>query len=430
MSTMASKVDAIVQAHIPIHGPGVAVAIIQHEHILHCQGYGLANLEWEQPITPATVFGIGSITKPFTATAILLLEQQGKLSLDDPIQRHLPDYPTHGEQITMQHLLTHTSGIPNFVTREGFWQQHAPLHKSFTELTALFQHLPLDFAPGTRYGYSNSAYCLLGKIIENLSGMSYGDFIQTQVFAPMGMTCSHYISHEPIIARRAGTYEKTETGYQHAPNVSATQTYSAGGLGSTLEDFIHWEAALREERLLDRATQERMYTPVQLVDGRTENYGLGWALNPYRRQHVVCHAGGIPGYSAFFGRFMDYDTTLIVLSNIGGFDGAGLARKLSHLVLDLPELVHNPITLDPTLPAKISGTYHRIYEAVQISPDAQTITLYGAQTYHLVPTERDSFYCAENEDIEISFEQADERGYQRVRIVEPFFWFTADKTER
>lgn len=208
----------------------------------------------------------------------------------------------------------------------------------------------------------------------------------------------------------------------------ATQTYSAGGLGSTLEDFIRWDAALRKERFLDCATQERMYTPVQLVDGRTENYGLGWALNPYRRQHVVCHAGGVPGYSAFYGRFLDYDTTFIVLSNIGGFDGAGLVRKLSHEVLDLPELVHTPMTLDPALPAKIGGTYQSIHGSVQISPDAQTITLSGSQTYHLVPTAKDCFYCAEDEDIEISFEQADECGYRRVRIVQPFFWFTADKT--
>lgn len=213
MSTRGDKINSIVQAHIPPQGPGVAVAIIQYGQVLHSRGYGLANLEWKQPITPDTVFGIGSITKPLTATAILLLEQQGKLSLDDLIQLHLPDYPTHGELITIHHLLTHTSGIPNFVTREGFWQQHAPLHKSFTELTALFQSLPLDFSPGTHYGYSNSAYCLLGKMIENLSGMSYGDFLQTQVFAPMGMTRSYFMNHETILARRAGAYAKTETGY-------------------------------------------------------------------------------------------------------------------------------------------------------------------------------------------------------------------------
>jgi CubicO group peptidase (beta-lactamase class C family) len=428
MASLASEIDTLVQEHIPTHGPGVAVAIIQHGRVLHCQGYGLANLEWEQPITPATVFGIGSITKPFTATAIMLLEQQGKLSLDDSIKQYLPDYPTHGASITLRHLLTHTSGIPNFVTRAGFWQQHAPLHKSFTELRALFQDLPLDFMPGTHYGYSNSAYCLLGKIIENLSEMSYGDFIRTQVFAPMGMLNSYAISHEHVITHRASPCEKTADGYEHASYISATQTYSAGSLGSTLEDLIRWDADLREEGLLDLATQKRMYTPLQLSDGRTENYGLGWAINPYRRQYVVCHAGGVPGYSAFFGRFMDHDTTFIILSNIGGFNCGELVRKLSHLVLDIPELIHNPIALDPTLPAKIRGTYSSIHGEVQVSSDAQTVTLYGATTHHLVPTDKNSFYCAENEDVEISFEQADEYGYQRVRVILPFFWFTADKS--
>jgi CubicO group peptidase (beta-lactamase class C family) len=154
------------------------------------QGYGMANLEWKQPVTPQTVFAVGSLTKPFTATAIMLLEKQGKLRLDDPIQKYLPDYPTSGYEITLWHLLTHTSGIPNFVTLPEFWEQHAATVKSVDEVIALFKDLPLDFELGTRYGYSNSGYVLLGCILERLLDTSYGESIKQLIFDPLGMTHS------------------------------------------------------------------------------------------------------------------------------------------------------------------------------------------------------------------------------------------------
>ncbi len=226
-----TKSDALLHTSIGSHEPGVAVALLKENSIVHCQGYGLANLEWEQPVTPHTVFGLGSLTKPFTATAIMLLEKQGKLGLDHPIQQYLPDYPTLSPYRDARHLLTHTSGIPNFVTQPEFWDKHAHVKNSADEIIALFKDLPFDFVPGTRYSYSNSGYVLLGHILEKLLDMSYAEVIQQLIFDPLGMTHSYYLSPEPIILFRASGYTHTEQGYQHARFLTAAAKHAAGGLG-------------------------------------------------------------------------------------------------------------------------------------------------------------------------------------------------------
>ncbi len=168
------------------------------------------------------------------------------------------------------------------------------------EVIAVFKDLPLEFEPGTRYSYSNSGYFLLGRILERLLQLSYRDVIQQRIFGPLAMTHSTCLDPEPIIPNRASGYDRAAGGYQHALYITATVMYAAGGLGSTLDDMLLWAGALREARLLDHHTQERMYTAVQLADGRAENYGFGWAFGHYRGHRAIWHAGGVPGYSTFF----------------------------------------------------------------------------------------------------------------------------------
>jgi CubicO group peptidase (beta-lactamase class C family) len=427
---LSTEIDALVQAQVGPHEPGVSVAVVKENHILHCQGYGLANLEWEQPVTPQTVFGIGSLTKPFTATAIMLLEKQGKLHLDDPIQTYLPNYADSGQPVTLMHLLTHTSGIPNFVTQPEFWEKHAAVKTSVEEVIALFQDLPFDFAPGTAYSYSNSGYVLLGYILEKLLDMSYGDAIRRLIFDPLGMTHSYYLQPEPIIPFRASGYTPTKDGFQHARFMTATTRFAAGGLASTIEDLLLWNTALREERLLDHMTQNRMYTPVQLVNGCHENYGLGWAIGHYRQHRFICHAGGIPGFSAFFGRFPEDDATIIVLSNHSFFNGSELARQIIQRVLDLPLPLHTPVVCTPEMKRKMIGTYSSIYGTAEIQEEGQSLYLKTGSKYALVPLNETSFYRANDEDTEVHFEQPDEQGnYTRLRVIQPFFWFTANRKE-
>ncbi len=427
----SSEIDTMIQAMIPAHEPGVAVAVLKAGQIIHCQGYGQANLEWDQPITPQTIFALGSTTKPFTATAIMLLEQQGKLHLDDPIQTYLPEYPTGEHQVTLRHLLTHTSGIPSVTRLPEFWAQHAYVETSVEKVITLFQDLPFDFAPGTGYSYNNSGYMLLGRILERLTEMPYAQVIQQHIFAPLGMTHSHYLEPEAIIPFRASGYEHTKQGYQHARDATPAVKYAAGNLGSTLEDLFLWDAALREERLLDHATQARMYTPLTLADGSTENYGLGWGVGQYRQHRYVCHSGGIPGFSAFFGRFPDEAVAIIVLSNRADFDGARLASKISQIVLALPPLARTPVALNPALLSKMIGTYKSGYGPVEVKEEAQTL-LYvtGEATHPLLPMSETSLSFADDEETEIRFEKPNEHGSYRVlRMSEPFYWMRAERVE-
>jgi CubicO group peptidase (beta-lactamase class C family) len=265
-------IDALVKEHIDPQGPGAAVAVIVGTQVAYCKGHGLASLETDEAIGPHTVFCIGSITKPFTASAIMLLEQQGKLALGDPITAHLPDYPETGRHISIAHLLTHTSGIQNYVPLDGLWEKIAARDLSPGELSALTEDLPLLFEPGTRYSYSNSNYCLLGRIIERISGMSYGEFVRAHIFDPLRMHRSYYLGNGLSIPHRAEGYELEEEGYRPPPYVSLTIPYAAGSLGSTLEDLIRWDAALWDGGWLPWTAQRRMYTPVTLASCRTENY--------------------------------------------------------------------------------------------------------------------------------------------------------------
>lgn len=427
---ISTEIDALIHAQIGSHEPGVAIALLKDNQLIHCQGYGLANLEWEQPVTPHTVFGLGSLTKPFTATAIMLLEKQGKLQLDKPIQQYLPDYPTSQYTVTLTHLLTHTSGIPNFVTHPEFWEKHAAVKNSTDEIIELFKDLPFDFEPGTKYSYSNSGYVLLGHILERLLDKSYAEAIQQLIFDPLGMLHSYYLSPEPIIPYRASGYTSTQEGFQNARFMTVAAKHAAAGLGSTLEDLLLWNAALCEERLLDRQTQDRMYTPVQLVDGDKENYGLGWGIGQYRQHPFICHAGGVPGFSTFFGRFPEDNITIIILSNRGGFDASGLARQVSNLILDLPSPLRTPVACSPEMKRKVIGTYSSVFGTVDVKEEEQTLYLDGQSEYALVPMNETSFYRADDENTEVHFEKLNKQGnYTRLRVIQPFFWFTAERIE-
>lgn len=419
--------DHIIQERIPPDGPGAAVAVIRDGQVIHSAGYGMASLEWDQPISTDTVFGIGSTTKPFTATAIMLLERDGLLSTAAPITDYLPDYDTHGATITITHLLTHTSGIPNFITRPGFWERVAPLDHDHLQLRARFEPLPLDFAPGERYSYSNSGYCLLGMVIERVAGMPYSDFIRERIFEPLGMASSGYLSRNRVIPHLATGYEMEWRVAGFRPYVSETLVYSAGAIHSTVEDLARWDAALRDARLLDRETLARMERPLTLNDGRREGYGLGWGLSRFRGRPVVHHAGGVPGYSAFLGRFVEDNLTIIILSNWGLFDAAGLlARPIASLLLDLPEppAPEQPPEIEASALARMAGSYvNGIGDIVEFMVEGEGLRATGELTAKLLPLTPTTFRAAHDPDITVSFEDETTTGYSRATVVVPFYWY-------
>ena len=422
------SLDRIVEERIPRDGPGAAVAVIQDGQVIHSAGYGMASLEWSQPISPNTVFGIGSTTKPFTATAIMLLERDRLLSTAAPITDYLPDYNTHGATITLTHLLTHTSGIPNFITRPGFWERVAPLDHDHTQLRALFEPLPLDFAPGERYSYSNSGYCLLGMVIERVAGMPYQDFIRERIFEPLGMASSGYLSGDHIIPRLASGYRFQDGAAFYPHRVSPSLVYAAGAIHSTIEDLARWDAALSDARLLDLETLARMEQPLTLNDGRREGYGLGWGLSRFRGRPVAHHAGGVPGYSAFLGRFIEDNLTIIILSNWGLFDAAGLlARPIASLLLELPQPLapQHPPDLEASALARMSGSYvNGIGDVVEVTVEGGHLRATGELTADLVPVSDTTFRAAHDADITVSFEDMTASGFTRAKIVVPFYWYT------
>lgn len=330
---MISAIDAIVETSIDSTGPGIAVAVAQDGNCLHCKGYGFANLEWSNPVTTDTVFRLASLTKPFTATAVLLLEQEGRLRLSDPIARYVPDAPEDWHAITIEHLLTHTSGLKDYKNLDGFIRIWSRADLSPRELMTLFADLPLDFEPGARFSYTSSNYVLLGLLIEIISGVSYSEFIYRHIFTPLGMNNSHYMLQGIIIPRRAAGYVRVHQGYQIAPFRSVTTAYASGGLGSTAEDMLIWDRALRTHHLLSKETQERVFTPPILANGQTSIYGLGWYVENLQGHRVAYHPGDVEGFSAFMAQFLDIPVTIVLLANVSHFDVQNLAMQISQVVL-------------------------------------------------------------------------------------------------
>jgi len=309
--------------------PGAALAIIRGGQTVKTAAYGMANLERRAPATPETVFEIGSMTKPFTAAAILLLEQEGKLSVDDKISRHLQDTPPGWSQITIRQLLTHTSGLKNYTGLAGFELARHLTRKQF--ISRIAAH-PLDFAPGEKWSYCNTGYNLLGFIIENASGKSYGDFLRQNLFAPLGMSATTLRESQAMLPLRAIGYETNRAGRFRVRDPDLTDLFSAGALVSTVGDLAKWNAALDADGILTAATRARMWTPVRLNDGTTHPYGFGWYLEPWQGHANIGHSGTTSGFSASLQRFPEAGLTVILLTNSDEFDIATkLAREIAGL---------------------------------------------------------------------------------------------------
>ena len=353
---LIQTIDNFVQESYKPAEPGVAVIVVRDGGIIFRKGQGIANLELEVPIEPDMVFRLGSLTKQFTAVAILMLAEQGKLTLDDSISKFLPDYPTHDHLITIKHLLTHTSGIKSYTSMPEW----PPLwRKDFTvqELIDFFKHQPMEFAPGKRWAYNNSGYVLLGAIIEKVSGQTYEEFIQQSIFEPLGMKQSYYDNPSRVIPRRVAGYDKSPEGFSNAAYLSMTQPYAAGGLASTVDDLVLWDSALYTERLLKHETLKQAQISHRLTDGSTTAYGYGWEISEYAGYRLIEHGGGIHGFRTRAIRVPDDRVFVAVLSNNGGVDPGLLAFKITALVIGQPYHEPMPVELNPEVLTLYEGVY-------------------------------------------------------------------------
>lgn len=339
---------------------GVSVAIVSKGKTVLAKGYGFADLENDVPATAETVYRIGSITKQFTAAGIMRLMEQGKLSLDDTLQKFLPGYNTQGNRVTVRHLLSHTSGIRSYTSMGPRWARTMRIDLAPDSLMAIFAGEQFDFKPGEQWRYNNSGYFLLGMIIEKLSGKTYGQYLQDEFFTPLGLKGTIYCDQAPIIKRRAQGYEIKPPGGPGAPLVNAsplsmTQPYAAGSLCSTVTDLVAWTQALSSGRVVSPASYALMTTPGTLNDGKPLTYGFGLASGALRGHRQVNHNGGINGFVSELHHYVDDSLITVVLTNTGSPTAPQLERLIARRALGVSDYPAVPIAASEL--ERLAGEY-------------------------------------------------------------------------
>lgn len=318
-NSMEAAIDSLFRQAYPAHSPGATVLIAKDDKILYRKAFGMANLELNVPMKPENVLQLASITKQFTSVSILILMEQGKLRLSDPLSKYLADFP-RGNEITLHHLLNHCSGITNYTNLPEF-RAKTRLDMTPEEIIRSFKDLPLEFNPGDQYAYSNSGYVLLGYIIEQLSGKSYADFVQEQIFGKLGMKNSYYAPVYSLVPNRANGYQLYEGNYEHPEYMSPTIPYAAGSLMSTVDDMFLWNQALHHNTLITEKSKQLAFMNHSLTTGTLSNYGYGWASNELAGCATLEHTGGINGYTTSGIYIPEKNIYAIVLTNLD--DGKG-----------------------------------------------------------------------------------------------------------
>lgn len=354
----APRMEQVIQSFVERKQFMGAVLVARRDEVLLDKGYGFADVELNVQVSPNTKFRLGSITKQFTAALVLMLQERGKLNVNDPIKKYMPDAPAAWDKVTIFNLLTHTSGIPTFT---GFpdYPSLEPFATTPEQLVARFRDKPLDFQPGEQWKYSNSGYVLLGYLIEKISGKSYSRFMDEEIFKPLGMTNSGYDSNSTIILNRASGYTSSSGGLVNAGYINMTVPFSAGGLYSTTEDLLRWEQRLFGGKLLSAASLTEMTTPFK------NEYAFGLAVHDVDGHRVIDHEGGIEGFNTVLAYYPENSLIVIVLGNVNGTGPNQIARYLGTLAqggnVTLPS-ERREVSIDPKMFDRYVGSY-------QLEPD-------------------------------------------------------------
>jgi CubicO group peptidase (beta-lactamase class C family) len=361
--------EQVVQSYVDSKQFMGAALVARDGKVLLSTGYGFANLEWGVANSPASKFRLGSITKQFTAACILLLEERGKLKVDDPVKKYMTDAPAAWDKVTIFNLLTHTSGIPSFTGFPDYASTEA-IATTPEKLVARFRDKPLEFQPGEKWNYSNSGYVLLGYLIEKISQQSYSEFVQENIFTPLGMKDSGYDSNSAIILHRASGYTPSAKGTIHAGYIDMSIPFSAGSLYSTTEDLLRWEQGLMGGKLLSVASLAKMTTPFK------NDYAFGLAVHAVNGHKVIEHGGGIEGFNTEIAYYPEDKLTVVVLANLNGGVPETIANALAQVAhgekVVLPS-ERKEITVSPAVLGAYVGTY-------QLTPDfAIVVTFEGGQ---------------------------------------------------
>jgi CubicO group peptidase (beta-lactamase class C family) len=367
------RLDAIAKAYTSGNVFMGTALVVRGDDTLLDKGYGMADLEWSIPDAPDVKFRLGSLTKQFTATLVLLLQQDGKLNIQDPVSKYLPDAPKAWEKITLANLLGHTSGIPNFTSDKDFRTWSMSPHTSAEEI-AFFREKPLEFEPGSQFAYSNSNYEVLGAVIEKVSGQRYGDLLKQRIFQPLGMQSTGLDSDGLILAKRAQGYHPGKDGLVYARSESMTVPWAAGSIYSTTGDLLRWEQGLFGGKILSADSLKLMTTP-----GKGD-YGLGVMIQQQDGVTIVEHGGGIEGFNTSLMYVPERKIVVVVLSNVNGPADA-ISSQLMDVVLGKPVILPSerkavPITKEQL--ERFTGVYDLAPKfALTVALDGDSLTAQG-----------------------------------------------------
>lgn len=336
--------------------PGVSLVVVKNGQVVKAEGYGFANVELDAKATADTIYQSGSTGKQFTAAGILLLAEDGKLSLDDRLSKHFPDGPSWWHRITLRQLLTHTSGLRDYGAED------LDFRKDYDEaaLLEVMKKIPLEFEPGTQWSYSNSGYLILGLLTSKLAGKHWSDFQIERIFAPLGMKTTRVITEADIVRNRAQGYELDDKGelknqFWVAPSLNKC---ADGGLYFSVRDLAAWEVALRDGKFLKPESWKAWWTPVALADGTTYQYGFGWDVAEQRGQKLIEHGGSWQGFRAAVTHYVDQGLAVSVLTNLAGAEPETMAHEIAGLVepaLRLPDPAATKPDPDPARAARLKG---------------------------------------------------------------------------
>jgi CubicO group peptidase (beta-lactamase class C family) len=313
------------------HVPGLALLVARDGNIIRAQGFGVSNLEHQVPVKPETVFQSGSMGKQFTATAIMMLVEEGRIRLDDPITKYLKDAPASWDSVSVRQLLSHTAGFTDYLDSFNFRADYTE-----DQLFKIIAGIPLAFPPGTKWSYSNLGYAALGILIHRVTGQFYGDFLQQRIFHPLGMQTTRIINEADIIPNRAAGYRLVKGELKNQEWVSPTvNTTADGSLYFSILDLAKWDAALYTEKLLKRSSLDEMWTPTKLNNGspNPDHYGFGWYITTDHGRRVVGHSGAWQGFKTHISRSLDDKFTVVVLANLASADPKRISDHVAELYL-------------------------------------------------------------------------------------------------
>ena len=347
--SLSAQVDEVVRVQMREQNiPGVSLAVMRDGKVIKATGYGLASLELKVPVTPQMVFHGGSLSKAFTAAAVMMLVEEGKVGLDDKISKYLPEAPPAWDKVTVRHLLTHTSGIRDFFGEDGDPQYDFHRDYSEDEEVRMFAAQTTRFAPGEKWSYCNAGYVILGVMIHRVTGKSWFEFEKERIFDPLGMTSVRLIGTDDIIPNRASGYALVNGQLKIEPWISpGWYSDAAGCLYLNVFDMAKWDAALNTERLIRRSTLEQMWTPVKLNDGSLYPYGFAWRIGDVGGHRLIQHDGVDFAFTTRFARYVNDGISIIVLMNMGEDEAALMPTRMTNNIaaIYIPSL--KPVAAPP-----------------------------------------------------------------------------------